>query len=509
MSSSAPLLAGVARTSITPSLGIRLAGYTVQQDFATDVHSELHATAICLTDGTPGSTVVILGLDILFIQNPACDEIRQQIGARLGIEPSNVLLNFSHTHLGPMTGWYSDGGVDSVDYPPSGSYSSVPSDEWRAKSSEIWSAFGCQCNVQARYLDALRDNLTAVAAAAQRAAVPCRVGSAIGSSLVGVNRRLQLPDGRTIIGINHDGVVDRAVDLIRIDGLQGTTIATILSTAAHPIVLGPATSSVSSDYVGPARNIVEAHTNAPCLFLQGAAGNIMPNSGVGAGGPEQFEDLERIGAMLGGAALQLWAQIRTHNFLGEAQVVQSVAVISTYLYEPIKRQGLDVVPDGTPALAVRTTRLTMPLAPFPPQAVAEERLRMFERERDAALARGAPAGVNNVAQRMYTWAKAVADGAASGERAPMQEIEVWTLRLNDIAICAVSAEALTELSLEVKARAVASTGGQLRHTLFCGYSNGCLGYLPPPKCFDQGGMEVVESSWNYNLPSQVGVVNIV
>ena len=37
---------------------------------------------------------------------------------------------------------------------------------------------------------------------------------------------------------------------------------------AHPIVLGPATSSVSSDYVGPARAIVEAHTEAPCLFLQ-------------------------------------------------------------------------------------------------------------------------------------------------------------------------------------------------------------------------------------------------
>jgi hypothetical protein len=77
------------------------------------------------------------------------------------------------------------------------------------------------------------------------------------------------------------------------------------------------------------------------------------------------------------------------------------------------------------------------------------------------------------------------------------------MRLNDIAICAVSAEALTELSLEVKARAAASTGGQLRHTLFCGYSNGCLGYLPPPKCFAEGGMEVVESTWNYNLPSQL------
>jgi hypothetical protein len=46
--------------------------------------------------------------------------------------------------------------------------------------------------------------------------------------------------------------------------------------------------------------MVEQHTGAPCLFLQAAAGNIMPKCGVGQGGAEQFEDLARIGAMLGG-----------------------------------------------------------------------------------------------------------------------------------------------------------------------------------------------------------------
>lgn len=104
---------------------------------------------------------------------------------------------------------------------------------------------------------------------------------------------------------------------------------------------------------------------------------------------------------------------------------------------------------------------------------------------------------------MTTWAEKVEAGAASGERAPMQEIEIWSLRINDIAICAVSAEALTELSLEVKSRAVASTEAKARHVLFLGYSNGCFGYLPPPQAFTEGGMEVVESSWNYNLPSQL------
>eukprot|EP01052_Picozoa_sp_SAG31_P005865 SAG31_NODE_264_length_18835_cov_7.543553_16_plen_147_part_00 len=110
--------------------------------------------------------------------------------------------------------------------------------------------------------------------------------------LAGVNRRQQLPDGRTIIGINPAGVIDRAVDVIRLDDLEGKTLCTIISTACHPIVLGPSTTQLSSDYVGPARDIVEAHTGAICLFLQGAGGNIMPATGVGGGGPEQFDDLQ-------------------------------------------------------------------------------------------------------------------------------------------------------------------------------------------------------------------------
>ena len=35
-------------------------------------------------------------------------------------------------------------------------------------------------------------------------------------------------------------------------------------------------------------------------------------------------------------------------------------------------------------------------------------------------------GVLNVAERMTTWAEKVEAGAASGERAPMQEIEIWS-----------------------------------------------------------------------------------
>ena len=54
----------------------------------------------------------------------------------------------------------------------------------------------------------------------------------------------------------------------------------------------------------------------------------------------------RIAAMLGGAALQIWAGIRTHNTMGPPEVVQSVAVIYTYSYLPSDESGLAVSATG-------------------------------------------------------------------------------------------------------------------------------------------------------------------
>ena len=64
-----------------------------------------------------------------------------------------------------------------------------------------------------------------------------------------------------------------------------------------------------------------------------------------------------------------------------------------------------------------------------------------------------------------------------------------------IGIVAVNGEPFAELSLEVKRRS------PLPHTIFLGYSNGCLGYLPTPEAFAEGGMEVDESVRNYLLPA--------
>ncbi|MBL8849201.1 MAG: hypothetical protein JNG89_05935 [Planctomycetaceae bacterium] len=450
------LLAGVARAIITPPIGIRLLGYTVQEGCSQSVERELTATVLVLSDGV--TSAVLVGLDLLWVPLPISDRIRTAIGRAIGIPGENVLLNGSHTHLGPM-------------FPG-----------WQDEESP-------QRELQSRYAEHLEDLLVGAATAAWRTKCPARLASGRGAAPLGVNRREKMPDGQVIIGENPDGPIDRTVDVIRIDDLAGQPIAVVMSAACHTVVLGPKTLSYSPDFIGPARDLIEPAIGAPSLFLQGAAGNINPACGIGSGGPEQFDDLHRLGMMLGGETLKVWAQLRTHNRRGPRRIVRSVAAISTWDYEPTEAETIQ-------HFSVTRRRLSPSLAPLPDLAAAEADLEQKRVALAQALA-GDSLGAKNVARRMYAWSAQRHQLVNAGHKVVAREIELWAMRINGLGIAAVSAEPLAELGLEIKRRS------PLPHTMYLGYSNGCIGYIPPPEAFSEGGMEVIESHYNYLLASQL------
>lgn len=451
------LLAGVARIVITPPVGIRMWGYTVQEACSQDVERDLTATVLVLSDGV--QSVVIIAVDLLFIPMPISDRIRDRIGRELGIAADVVMINGSHTHLGPMLpGWQDE------DEP--------------------------QRQLQQRYADSLQDLLIGAAHIAWKNRRPARIGTGRGSAPLGVNRREKLPDGTVIIGQNPDGAIDRTVDVIRVDDLEGKPIAVVTSAACHTVVLGPKTLSLSPDFIGPARDVIEPAIGAPSLFLQGAAGNINPACGIGSGGPEQYDDLRRLGTMLGGETLKVWGQICTDRKKGPRRIVKSVAAISTWDYEPTPMETID-------HFAVTRRRIKLPLAPLPDQATVNAEVARYQQAlRDVEAAKSS-AGTRHVARRMLAWAEQRQRLVAGGERQVMKEIELWAWRLNDFGIAAISAEPLAELGLEIKRRS------PIPHTIALGYTNGCIGYIPPPEAFAEGGMEVVESHYNYLLPAQL------
>ncbi len=455
MSLARPLLAGMARAVITPPVGMRMMGYTVQECASEWVERDLAATALVLGDGA--QRVALLACDLLFVQAPHAERLRQAVAARLGLAAQQVLINCSHTHLGPMLpGW---------DDPP-------PEEALR----------------QQRYLEQLQETLSAVAHAAAANMQPARLAVAEGCVPLGINRRERLPDGRVVIGENPQGAVDHTLGVVRIDRLDGSPLAVVMVAACHPVVLGPRSNCLSPDFVGPARELVEHATGATAMFLQGAAANVNPVCGIGRGGPEQFEDQARLGTMLAGEALKCWAGLKTHRRRGPREIVQSVAAISTWRYEPLPEQGLRV-------LAVRERVCELPLGELPSPAEAERQRQRYVAAWEEAVASGQPLGAQQVARRLARWAGIVCQAVAEGRRPVTRELIVWALRVNDLALVAVNGEPFAELGLELRARS------PLPHTFLLGYSNGCLGYFPTPQAFQEGGMEVVESYRNYCLPA--------
>ena len=103
-----------------------------------------------------------------------------------GVPAERVLINASHTHLGPMLpGWQAD----------------TPSQE----------------ELQRRYVATLEESLVGVATMADGRLQPARIGTRTGHAQIGINRRERLSDGRIVIGDNPDGPVDHDVSVIRID----------------------------------------------------------------------------------------------------------------------------------------------------------------------------------------------------------------------------------------------------------------------------------------------------
>src|SRR5690606_35310648 len=72
------------------------------------------------------------------------------------------------------------------------------------------------------------------------------------------------------------GIVDPEVLAIVLEGADGKRLATICNYACHPVVLGHENNGISADYPGYLSSLIEKETGAPCLYLNGACGDINP-----------------------------------------------------------------------------------------------------------------------------------------------------------------------------------------------------------------------------------------
>lgn len=453
------LYAGAARKIVNPPLGIKRPGIRLFADPLQAIETDLTATAVVLSN--QAGKVVIVALDISIISLPVSLEIRRRIGEAVGTPMSRVLINFSHTHSGP----------------------SLP-DYLQDSPAEM--------RVQQAYQDKLINWLVEAAVEANRQLQPARIAADWGESHIGIYRREIGPDGRDVLGEDPTVPIDTAVGVIRVDDLEGRAIATLFSYGCHTVTMGPNSKVISSDFPGPARELVENALGGLALYLQACGGNVNPVHGIGY--EADCRDTKNMtGLMLGGEVVKVAAGIRTNVRRSEKR--KPLGVIPNILFWSWEA----VEGDTAGYLGAVDEIIRLEFGQLPSLAEAEAIHREWQQKLADARANDAREWEISVAMRYTEWSAKLVEAVQRGN--PTLEVVIQAMRINDIVLASVSAEAFFETGLEVKARS------PFKHTQFLGYSNGCVTYLPLAKDYPPGGWQVTERYavpdlffQSYNLP---------
>lgn len=239
---------GVARRDITPPVGIysRMWGSALH-DVAEGVHLPLTATVIALRSNDADAPLILVCLDLGWWRSPTEERLfRTKVLQSLSLSESQLILHLSHTHSGPSIS------LEAKEKP--GGDKIKP------------------------YLDNLHDAVVDATREALDSCVPSILEWSTGRCDLAHFRDQPNPEGKgMVVGYCPEVEVDDTLLVGRVSSPTRGVMATLVNYACHPTTLGGSNRLISPDYVGPMRELVEEHTGAaPCLFLNGAAGDLAP-----------------------------------------------------------------------------------------------------------------------------------------------------------------------------------------------------------------------------------------
>lgn len=398
---------GVARADITPPVGIyhRTWG-AATHDRATGVHRPLTATATVFRAAhappTADTEQFVVAVDHCLLWAAEMGRVHGAVCAGAGVAPGQLLVVFSHTHAAGLMG------LERVDLPGG--------------------------ELIAPYLDELAGRLAALVREARAAARPVTVTYGTGRCRLAAHR--DFPDegrGQVVCGYNPAGPADDTVLVARVTDAAGRTAATFVNYACHPTTLAWENTLISPDYPGAMREVVEGATGAPCVFLQGASGDLGPREGF-VGDPAVAD---RNGRQLGYAALAALEALPPPGTRFEyAGPVISGATLGAWRHVPlgpgqVRAKGRWRLRRWTVDLPYRPGLLT-------PAQIEAERAR-WQGEEEAARRAGDPGRGRDcraMVERMTRWRTRVA-ALPPGDAFPLP-VTLW--RMGDALWLAVEAE---------------------------------------------------------------------
>ena len=263
---------GLARVCITPERPVWLYGYAGKWRFRPyeGVFDDLFATAMAIQSGD-GEPAVLITADLCVLRKPEAEQLCKRLMEKTGLKRRQILLNWSHTHSGPMIGT-----SDTNRYP----ISEADLAETKAYTSWLW------------------EKLADVAAAALADLAPARLRWGVGEIDFVMNRRRFDSDGKYKgMGPNPDGPVDRTVPVLCIEAPDGKVRGVVFGVSCHAVTLGSKWNKVSGDFPSYARKYIERELpGVTSLFVQncGADANPEPRSTA-----NQDEIVQKQGKQLG------------------------------------------------------------------------------------------------------------------------------------------------------------------------------------------------------------------
>lgn len=236
---------------ISPEIGACVAGYDLH-DVSVAKLDDLFATGLCLDDGTAKILIVsfdLLGMDQWFIR-----KLRKGCAELLGIPMEAVLFSCTHTHTGPETRTMAAYPellnrpyLEKLEQQILNAVKDLKTKEFREVSTFYYSS-ECDANRNRRYLTA--DNCATFT-----------------------------PHRREVVPVS-DGFADKELgELVFFEPDTDIPLYVIGNYAAHPLAShcpGIGGHRISADFPGAFRDYVTAETGAECMFISGAAGDLVP-----------------------------------------------------------------------------------------------------------------------------------------------------------------------------------------------------------------------------------------
>lgn len=230
---------------------------------------------------------------------------------------------------------------------------------------------------------------------------------------------------------------------------KGKRLAILVNYACHPTTFAHENKMLSPDYIGSLREVVETYSGCPCLFFQGASGDLAPK--------EQYVADPAIvdghGRRLGHATIATLESIPQNNMgLEFKEALISGAPLALWKPEakaPNHQMGAQII------------HVEMDYKELPSE---DELLEAYEKCEDRVL-------------KDRLWRKINTRRAIGGKKT--EKVPVWIWQLGNAVVIAQANETYSVIQEQLR------SAFPDNNIVFINIANGYVGYLPPSDLYDK------------------------